>query len=89
MKVLGDTAEEYFSRWKTAISNSDISSPLKEDVLSNIDYHDFFGLGLIVISIPVQSDLSYYGEDLYIRSGDDTIAAKEAKVIAGLSRRFL
>lgn len=30
--LLGETTEQYFARWKNAIKNSDLSSPLKEDV---------------------------------------------------------
>ncbi|WP_255772360.1 GmrSD restriction endonuclease domain-containing protein [Mycobacteroides abscessus] len=87
-KVLGESAETYFSKWKTGIRNSDLSDPLKNDTLSNMGYHDYFGLGIIVISIPPQSSLSYVGEDLYFRSGDETVKAETAKAIAGLAGRF-
>jgi len=86
--VLGLTAERYFSKWKNAISNSGLSSPLKEDVLSSIDYNDYYGLGLIIIDVPVQRTLSYVENIPYWRSGDDTLAASDFKKAAELGARF-
>jgi len=86
--VLGETPEVYFGRWKNGIKNSKLSSPLKEAVLSSMSYHDYFGLGVIVISVPPQTTLSYVDSDIYIRSGDDTVLASEGKTIAGLVGRF-
>lgn len=87
-KVLGETSEEYFARWKLAVRNSDLSEPLKSAVLSSMDYNDYFGLGVIVIAIPPQSDLSFYGDDVYWRDGDETVIASGAKKIADLQKRF-
>lgn len=88
VKILDETTEEYFSRWKNGIRNSSLSSPLKDEVLSRIDYHDYYGLGLIVISVPKQSELSYVGEETYTRESDETKHVTGAKSIADLVRRF-
>ena len=85
---LGETTEQYFARWKNAIKNSGLSSPLKEDVLSSISYHDYFGLGLLIIGVPGQKTVSYVGNDLYMRSGDDTVLASDGKTIAAVLQRF-
>lgn len=87
-KVLGESAEVYYTRWKNAIKNSDLSSPLKEDVLSSITYHDYFGLGLILIGVPAQKSVSYVGDEIYMRSGDETVQADGAKKIAAVLQRF-
>lgn len=87
-KVLGESPEAYFGRWKNAIRGSELSSPLKEDVLSHLGYHDYFGLGVVVISVPPQKEVSYVGEDIYVRSGDDTMVAGDGKTIAGVLSRF-
>ena len=87
-KVLGESTEDYFTRWKNAIRNSDLSSPLKEDVLSSLSFHDYFGLGLILIGVPTQNSVSYVGDDIYMRSGDDTVQASDAKKIAAVVQRF-
>ncbi|PPG50171.1 hypothetical protein C5C24_10710 [Rathayibacter sp. AY2B3] len=88
MAILGESAEQYFARWRDGIKNSTLSSPLKENVLSSLGYHDYFGLGVIVISIPPQNELAYVGDDLYMRSGDETVAVSGAKSIAALVARF-
>lgn len=86
--ILGETVEDYVGRWKTHIRNSQISSPLKEDVLSAFDYHDYYGLGIIVINIPPQLEMSFVDERTYWRSGDDTVEATGAPEIARLAARF-
>lgn len=85
---LGKTTEGYFSLWKNGIKNSSLQQNLKEEVLSNIDYNAFFGLGVIVITIPPQKDLSYAGKKLYYREGSETCEATEPRQIASLAKRF-
>jgi len=85
---LGVSVEQYFSVWKDGIRNSDLSLALKDSVLSNIDYNDFFGLGVITITVPPQKEMSYVGDDTYLRSGDDTLKAENAKQIASIAKRF-
>jgi hypothetical protein len=87
-KVLGLLVENYFSKWKDAIKNSEISSSLRDSVLSNMDFNSFYGLGIIVITIPPQKELSYVGEEIYWRNGDATELAKTPKQIAMLAQRF-
>ncbi len=86
--VLGITVEQYFSKWKNAIKNSDLSPALRDDVLSSIDYNSFYGLGVIVISIPTQKELSFVGEELYWRNGDSTEITANPKQISDLAKRF-
>ncbi|MCD2169568.1 DUF262 domain-containing protein [Microbacterium sp. JC 701] len=88
MVILGETPEVYFSRWKNAIKNSALSTPLVESVLSSMSYHDYFGLGVIVISVPPQKALSFVGKDIFYRSADDTMLADDGLTIAGLAARF-
>jgi len=87
-RLIRKSKEGYFSIWRDSIKNSELSSHLKDSVLSNIDYHSFYGLGLIVITIPSQKEPSYVGEKLYWRSGDSTEEAKTPKNVASIVRRF-
>jgi hypothetical protein len=87
-KVLKISNEMYFAKWKDAIKKSGLSPSLRDSVLSNIDYNSFFGLGVIVLTIPSQSELSYLGEDVFWRNGDATEQAKSPKQIASLVQRF-
>ncbi|WP_034993476.1 DUF262 domain-containing protein [Beijerinckia mobilis] len=87
-KALGISLEAYHNIIRTAFQNSDLSDPLKTNILSSIDYNAYYGLGVIVISILPQKEPSYVGEEMYWRDGDNTKIAKEAKLIAEIGRRF-
>ncbi|GER17414.1 GmrSD restriction endonuclease domain-containing protein [Variovorax boronicumulans] len=87
-KVLGISMEKYISKWKDGIRSSDLSQPLKDSVLSSIDFNSFYGLGVIVITVPAQSELSYVGEDVYWRAADGTEKVEGARQIASLAGRF-
>jgi hypothetical protein len=86
--LLGEKPEDYFARWKHAIRNSTLSQPLRDSVLSSMDYHDYYGLGLIVITIPAQKTLSVVDEDAYWRDGDETVKAAGAVKVGELAMRF-
>jgi hypothetical protein len=87
-KRLKIPVEQYFSKWKEGIKKSGLTPELRDTVLSSMDFNSFYGLGVIAITIPAQSALSYVGEDLYWRNGDATEMAKTTKQIAGIAGRF-
>lgn len=87
-QALGLKPEQYFAKWKQAVQNSGLSSPLKDDVLSNMDYNDYYGLGVILIPVPAQKSLSYVNGVPYWRSGDETKAAGDFQKAAELGIRF-
>lgn len=87
-KVMGITVEEYFAKWKQSIKSSGLSDHLKDSVLSNMDFNSYYDLGILVITVPPQKELSYVGEELYWRDGDATKLADQAKQIANLAKRF-
>ncbi len=87
-KVLKLSVEDYYTTWKEAVKKSPLSPALRDSVLSHIDYNSFYGLGVIVFTVPPQKELSYYGDDVYWRNGDSTETATTAKQIAGLAQRF-
>ena len=87
-KVLGLTVEAYFAKWKEAIKNSELSSHLKDAVLSSIDFNSYYDLGILIITVPPQKELSFVGEELYWRDGDSTTLADQPKQIANLAKRF-
>lgn len=87
-KLLGISVEDYFTKWKEGIKNSTLSSNLKTSVMSHIDYNSYSGMGVIVISIPPQAELSFVGDEVFWRNGDSTEVAKSAKTIATLAQRF-
>lgn len=87
-KVLGINLEKYHSIIRNAFDKSEMSNPTKADILSSIDYNVYYGLGVIVISIPPQTEPTYLGDEIYWRDGDNTKLAVGAKQIAAIGRRF-
>lgn len=88
-KKLGLTVEAYIRKLKEEIEKSPLSTQLKTSVLSHIDYHAFYGLGVIVITIPRQTEISYYNDELYWRNADSTEKAEKPREIQELLTRFL
>ncbi|WP_413722734.1 DUF262 domain-containing protein [Sodalis sp. RH24] len=85
--ILDTNPEGYVRKWAEAIRQSTLSEPLKSQVLSNIDYIDFYGKGLLIITVPEQNDVSDLNDKFYWRDADNT---KEAigKEIAMITKRF-
>lgn len=86
-KFLGESMEAYFARIKEGIRTSDLSDPLKTNVLSTIDYNNYYGYGLIVIAVPPQVAPSSVGHEFYMRAGDSTVLASGADIVA-ITQRF-
>lgn len=85
---LSESVEAYYSRIKEGIRASELSTALKNDVLSGIDYNDYFGLGVIIIAIPPQRGPSFVGQKLYWRGGDETVEATSTPDIVAITQRF-
>ncbi|MGA5001410.1 helix-turn-helix domain-containing protein [Streptomyces arboris] len=87
-RALGESPEEYFARWKEVIRSSGLSRPLRDSVLANISYADYFGYGVVVIKVPSQRDVSLVGEKIFIRTGDETTQVTEASRMLEIGKRF-
>lgn len=87
-KILNKTVEDYITIWKGRIGDSELSDELKKSVLSNLDYHDYYGLGLIIITIPPQRSESYVGTKAYWREGDSTKEVEDFKQHGIICSRF-
>lgn len=87
-KVLGVTVEQYYAKWKDAIKNSKLSSALRSSVLSHMDFHSYFGLGVIILTIPAQTEVSFYDEMAYWRVSDNTEETKTQVQAVEVAKRF-
>mgnify|MGYP001809659105 CR=1 FL=1 len=87
-RVLGITLSDYLAKLKDRIRKSELSIPLRDSVLSSMDFNEYFGLGILIITITPQTELSYVGENIYWRNSDSTELAKTTKQIAALAKRF-
>lgn len=87
-KALGISLEDYHGVVRNAIAKSALSEPLKGAVLSSIDFNEYYGLGVIVISVPPQKGPSFVGDNMYWRDGDNTRLVEGMKQGADIGRRF-
>lgn len=86
--ALGKTVEDYLATWKNAIKSSALSPALRDSVLASIDFNDFYGLGVIVITVPPQKEMSWVGDATFRRESDNTVQVTAAKEVAALATRF-
>lgn len=87
-KRLGKTMEDYVQILVNYIKNSGISDHTKGAVLAHIDFNSYFDLGVLVISIPPQKELTYLGDELYRRDGSNNALVSAAKDVVALNSRF-
>lgn len=86
-EALGESLEDYFHRIRDAFSNSDLSEPLRGAVLSSMTFSEYFGLGVLIINVPAQTEPSSVGSRVFVREGDQTIEISGADIF-GLAGRF-
>lgn len=87
-KALGISLESYQQKWRDAVENSKISEPLKGQLLSNMNYSPYRGLGVIIFKVPAQDKLSFYDGEVYIRKGDSTRKLINAAAVIDVNTRF-
>ncbi|MBV6892075.1 DUF262 domain-containing protein [Xanthomonas vasicola pv. vasculorum] len=87
-QLLKISMEEYLGKWRDKIAKSQLSSPLKEDVLSHIDFNEYYGLGVIIINVPAQTQASTVGDLMYWRNVDQTTLATSMKMAAEIGAKF-
>ncbi|WP_241846812.1 DUF262 domain-containing protein [Xanthomonas oryzae] len=87
-QLLKISMEEYLGKWRDKIAKSKLSSPLKEDVLAHIDFNEYYGLGVIIINVPAQTQASTVGDSMYWRNVDQTTLATSMKMAAEIGAKF-
>lgn len=86
--VLGISLENYCRRIVGFIKESVLSDFLVSSVLSNIDIVDYRSLSVIRIKVPSQSEISYYGDEVYERQYNNTVKIESPKAIMAIAKRF-
>lgn len=87
-KRMGKTVEQYVQILVDNIKNSALSDHTKSAVIANLDFNDYFGFGVVVISIPAMHEITYLGDDVYRRDGSSNALVSQPKEIVALSSRF-
>jgi hypothetical protein len=87
-KILGISVEKYVDQLKNVIKSSALSDSTKMSVLSSLAYDNYYGLGIVVINIPSQSEITFVGNQVYWRNVDSTELASDPKMITIIAKRF-
>ena len=82
MNLLNIGDEQYLNKFIEHIKSSELSEPLKSQVLSQTDFVEYKGLSVLRIRIPKQKEVSFVGNDAFIREGSSTVLAAGKKLLA-------
>ena len=82
MKILRMGAEQYLEKFLENVRSSELSEPLKSQVLSQADFVEYKGHSVLRIRIPKQKEVSFVGNEAYIRENSSTILAAGKKLLA-------
>ena len=87
-RVSSLSVEQYKRKIVDAISNSELSNPLKESVLAKIDCIVYRGHSVICIWVPAQKAYSSISDTVFIREGSSTKEVKGARALKAVFQRF-
>jgi uncharacterized protein with ParB-like and HNH nuclease domain len=80
--LLNGNYDDYINKIIGKISSSELSEPLKSQILSQLDIIEYKGLTIIRIRVPAQSELSFVGQNSFIRENSQTIRIDGPKLLA-------
>lgn len=80
--ILGKTLEDYIGILINVIKRSDLTDPLKTQVLMKIDTINYKGRSVIRVNVPSQKQVSFVGEKAFTRENSSTVEAKGPKLMA-------
>ncbi|TSJ48099.1 GmrSD restriction endonuclease domain-containing protein [Fluviicola chungangensis] len=79
--------DDYINRLLNKISKSNLSEPLKSQVLSQLDVIDYKGLTVLRLRVPRQKELSFVDKKSFVRENSNTIELDGPKLVA-ISKLF-
>ncbi|WP_181892972.1 GmrSD restriction endonuclease domain-containing protein [Falsiruegeria mediterranea] len=84
---LQTTVDDLFGKVRKLIDSSNLSENLKEAVISGLRVFDYADRHVFIINIPPQDELSFLGDDCFVRSGND-IKQLSPKEAAGWAKKM-
>jgi hypothetical protein len=79
---LGISLERYMRKIEDAITNSAIAEPLKTQLLTSIDHINYNGLAIVRIRVPRQTQVTFLGDECFLRLGSSTKKATGPQIAA-------
>ena len=87
-KRMNITLEEYVGKIKDFIDNSNLSRHLIVSVLTHMEMFNYKGFLIVRLVVPPQNQLSYYGDEIYIRKHSNTIKLTNPREIIAVAQQF-
>ncbi|MBU1095678.1 MAG: DUF262 domain-containing protein [Bacteroidetes bacterium] len=81
-KLINKTIEKYIEGIIGFIKKSQLTDPLKTQVLSQIDIVDYKGFDVVRIKVPSQKAISFVGEDAFFRENSSTKKASAKQLLS-------
>jgi hypothetical protein len=81
-KQLGIELDKYMRKIEDGVRQSQLTEPLKTQVLSSLDVVVYKGMSIVRIRVPKQQQASFLGDDCFIRVGSSTLKANAPQVAA-------
>ena len=81
-KQLGSSIDKYMRLIEDGISHSQLTDPLKTNILTSLDTIAYKGLQVVRIRIPRQTQLTFLGDDCFLRVGSSTNKATGPQIAA-------
>lgn len=79
--------DDLFGKIRKLVDGSELSDSLKKEVISGIRILDYSDRQVLVINVPPRAQLSFFGDDCFVRSGSD-LKKLSAKEVANWSKEF-
>jgi len=82
VKILSSKVETYVQKLVSGIRASELSEPLKTQVLSHVDVIEYRGKTVIRLMIPAQREVSFLGNEAFTRMNSDTTKVQGKSLLA-------
>ncbi|WP_197708955.1 DUF262 domain-containing protein [Psychrobacter sp. YP14] len=87
LKLLNGSLDDYINKLMGKISKSELSEPLKTQVLNQIDVINYKGMSVIRLRVPKQNEMAFIGNSSFTRENSRTIELDGRKIIS-ISKLF-
>lgn len=81
-RTMGISLENYVDRLLNPIRTSQLTEPLKSQLLSNFDIVNFRGFSVIRLRVPMQKGVSFVGDTAFTRDGSSTVEVQGQRLVA-------
>ena len=83
-RIMGVSVDEYCTQIKDFIDKSDMSEALQLSVLSNMELITYHGFSVVCIVVPPQKEMSYLGDNVFIRKHSSTTQVTNPREIIAI-----